>query len=91
MKKLLSILIILFSFQNIQVLKNKKLLVKEKQSLIINNQTFKRNLLKLNNKKHYICSDSIFNLIQLNVAYEVTIINSNNQPPYDYEEVVKIK
>ena len=91
MKKIIPLLIILFSFQNIQVLKNKKLLLKEKQSLIINNQTFKRNILKLNNKKHYICSDSIFNLIQLNLNYEVTIINNNSQPPYDYEEVVKIK
>ena len=91
MKIIFPLLIILFSFQNIQVLKNKKVILKEKQSLVINNQTFKRNLLKLNNKKHYICSDSIFNLIQLNVPYEVTIINNNNQPPYDYEEVVKIK
>lgn len=91
MKKLIPLLLIIFSFQNIQVLKNKKLLSKEKQSLIINNQTHKRNLIKLNNKKHYICNDSIYKLIQLNVPYEVTIINNNNQPPYDYEEVVKIK
>jgi hypothetical protein len=91
MKKLIPIVLLLFSFQNIQVLKNKKVIKKEKQNLIINNQTYKRNLIKLKNKKEYICNDSIYDLIKLNLLYEVTIVNYNNKPPYDYEEIIKIK
>lgn len=92
MKKLLPLLIvILFSFQNITILKNKKIVKKEKQDLIIGNQTYKRNLIKLNNREEYICNDSIYNLIQLNLSYEVTIVDYNNKPPYDYKEIIKIK